>query len=434
MSILIKNPLILNNHEGRFDTYRAHIVIEEDRITSILNELPQDMSIFDEVIDASRLVALPGLINTHNHSPMSLLRSFSDDLRLMEWLDKKMLPAEENMTREDIYWGALLGIMEMIKSGTTAYADMYIHMDQIARAVYDSGIRASLTRGLVFLNDDGGQRLNEGVELVKSWSGKADGRITTMMGPHAPYTCPPEPLKEVMELAKELNVPIHIHLAETHEEVEKIKNKYGKTPTQFLYDLGLFNGDYHVLLAHGVHLDDNDIDLLIGMKGGVAHNPFSNMKLGCGIAPIYKYFQKGIPVGLGTDGAGSATSLDLFKEMKMAAGLQKLDRFDPAIINAHQILTMATVNGAKLLGIDDEVGQIAVGKKADLILIDIHQPHLIPHHDIPSLLVYSAFGQDVDTTIVNGKVLMKNRQLQTIDEEKVMFEAQQRAKRIVDGV
>jgi 5-methylthioadenosine/S-adenosylhomocysteine deaminase len=434
MKILIKDPLILYFKENRFETYRAYIVIEDDKIANITQELPNGLSDVDEIIQASHLVALPGLINTHNHSPMSLLRSFSDDLRLMEWLDKKMLPAEANMNQEDIYWGALLGIAEMIKSGTTAYADMYIHMDQIAQAVHESGIRASLSRGLVFLKDDGGKRLQEGIDLVKSWSGKAEGRITTMMGPHAPYTCPPEQLKEVMEIAKELQVPIHIHLAETHEEVEKINNKYGKSPTQYLYDLGLFDGDYHVLLAHAVHLDDRDIELLRNMKGGVAHNPFSNMKLGCGIAPICKFIEKGILVGLGTDGAGSATSLDLFKEMKIASGLQKLEHFDPAIIDAHMILQMATINGSKILGIDDQVGRIEVGKKADLILVNINQPHLVPHHDVVSLMVYSAFGHDVETTIVNGKILMKNRELLTIDEERLLFEAQKRSKRIVEGV
>jgi 5-methylthioadenosine/S-adenosylhomocysteine deaminase len=237
-----------------------------------------------------------------------------------------------------------------------------------------------------------------------------------------------------MEIAKELQVPIHIHLAETHEEVEKINNKYGKSPTQYLYDLGLFDGDYHVLLAHAVHLDDRDIELLRNMKGGVAHNPFSNMKLGCGIAPICKFIEKGILVGLGTDGAGSATSLDLFKEMKIASGLQKPEHFDPAIIDAHMILQMATINGSKILGIDDQVGRIEVGKKADLILVNINQPHLVPHHDVVSLMVYSAFGHDVETTIVNGKILMKNRELLTIDEERLLFEAQKRSKRIVEGV
>ncbi|MBH8609333.1 amidohydrolase [Thermoactinomyces sp. CICC 10521] len=436
MKIFIKDPLILDykDQEKQFHPYRANIVIEDDQIADITNDLPADLSVFDVIIHASHCVALPGLINAHNHSPMSLLRSFSDDLRLMEWLNRKMLPAEANMNQEDIYWGALLGIAEMIKSGTTAYADMYIHMDQIAQAVHDSGIRASLTRGLVFLDDDGGQRLREGIDLVKSWSGKADGRITTMMGPHAPYTCPPDQLKEVMEIAKELQVPIHIHLAETQEEAEKINHKYGKSPTEYLYDLGLFDGDYHVLLAHAVHLDDHDIALLQNMKGGVAHNPFSNMKLGCGIAPVYKFLEKGILVGLGTDGAGSATSLDLFKEMKMASGLQKLDRFDPAIIDAHAILRMVTINGSTLLQMDDQVGKIEVGKKADLILVNINQPHLVPHHDLVSLLVYSAFGQDVMTTIVNGKILMKNRELLTIDEERLLYEAQQRAKRIVEGV
>lgn len=434
MKILIKNPLILDYKENQFYSYRAHILIQDDKIAGITSDLPDEWAHADEIIEAAHLVAMPGLVNTHNHSSMSLLRSFCDDLRLMEWLDKKMLPAEANMNEQDIYWGALLAIAEMLKSGTTAYADMYIHMDQIAQAVQDSGIRASLTRGLVFLEEDGGRRLREGIDLVQSWSGKADGRITTMMGPHAPYTCSPEHLKEVMQIAKELQVPIHIHLAETHEEVEKINKKYGKSPTRYLYDLGLFDGSYHVLLAHAVHLDNDDIQLLENLKGGVAHNPFSNVKLGCGIAPVHQMIQQGITVGLGTDGAGSATSLDLFKEMKMAAGLQKVKSRDPAIIDAHTILKMATINGAEILGIADQIGRIQVGKQADLILVNIEQPHLVPHHDLVSLLVYSVVGHDVETTIVNGKIVMKNRELLTIDEERLLFEVKERAKRIVKGV
>lgn len=259
MSILINNALIVSMVENT-SPYMGSILINGEKIVAIgsVSEeyIPQDV----EIIDAKGMVVMPGLINTHNHSPMTLLRSFSDDLRLMDWLEKKMLPAEDRMTPEDIYWGSLLGMAEMIKSGTTTYADMYIHMDYIANAVSNSGIRASLTRGLVFFEDDGGKRLQEGVDLVKKWEGKAEGRITTMLGPHAPFTCPPDKLKEVVGLADEMHVPIHIHLAETQEEVEKIQSKYGKTPTEYLYDLGFFENNRHILLAHAIHLNDSDIE------------------------------------------------------------------------------------------------------------------------------------------------------------------------------
>jgi len=293
-------------------------------------------------------------------------------------------------------------------------------------------MRASLTRGLVALENDG-KRLSEAIDLIDKWHGQADGRITTMFGPHAPYTCPPEPLQEIIQLAVDRNLPIHIHLAETKEEEVKIRQIYNQTPTQYLYHLGLFE-QAHVLLAHSVHLNRKDISLLRGIRGGVSHNPVSNLKLGCGIAPINEMMNLGITVGLGTDGAGSATTLDMFEEMKAAAWLQKLDYGDPTVLPAQTASKMATRNSAKLLQIDHEVGTLAVGKKADLILVQMNKPHLQPIHNIDSLLAYSANGSDVDTTIVNGKVLMKHRQLLTIDEEELLNQVEVRSKRIVKGI
>lgn len=406
------------------------IVIEGDIISDIQSSVHIQA---DEIIQGKGMVAMPGLINAHQHTPMSLLRGFSDDLKLMDWLEKKMLPAEDRMTPEDIYWGAKLSMAEMIKSGTTAFADMYIHMNEIAIAVEEVGMRASLTRGLVFGIDDGGRRMAEALDLIDRWSGKADGRITTMFGPHSPYMCPPEHLNEVILLAEQRNLPIHIHLAETKEEVVKIRDKYNQTPTQFLCDLGLFE-KAHVLLAHSVHLNRKDIGLLRGMRGGVSHNPLSNLKLGCGIAPVLDLIAQGITVGLGTDGAGSATTVDMFEEIKAASWLQKCDYGDPTRLPASQVLRMATQESAKLLNIDQEVGTLEVSKKADLILIDMNKPHLQPIHNVKSLLAYSVNGADVDTTIVNGKVLMKHRQLLTIDEDELLKQVSIRAKRIVEGI
>ncbi|MBB3067086.1 5-methylthioadenosine/S-adenosylhomocysteine deaminase [Paenibacillus baekrokdamisoli] len=406
------------------------IMIEGDKIEDIQSEINESA---DDVIQGKGFVAMPGLINAHQHTPMSLLRGFSDDLILMDWLNKKMLPAEARMTEEDIYWGAKLSMAEMIKTGTTAFADMYIHMNEIALAVEEVGMRASLTRGLVFIEDDGGKRLTEALDLIERWSGKAGGRITTMYGPHSPYTCPPEPLKEVIQLAEARNIPVHIHLAETKEEVIKIREKYNQTPTEYLYHAGLFERA-HVLLAHSVHLNRRDVGFLKGMRGGVSHNPVSNLKLGCGIAPITEMLAQGITVGLGTDGAGSATTVDMFEEIKAASWLQKLDYSDPTRILAAFALRMATHEGAKLLNIDDQVGTLEVGKKADVILVDMKKPHLQPIHNIESLLAYSANGADVDTTIVNGRMLMKHRQLLTIDEEELYSQVAARATRIVDGI
>ncbi|NOU88545.1 amidohydrolase family protein [Paenibacillus sp. LMG 31460] len=429
MKTLIKNVTILTMIDDD-QPFTGDILIEGDKIKKLGTQLTDEA---DEVIQGQGMIAMPGLINAHQHTPMSLLKGFSDDLKLMDWLEKKMLPAEARMTPEDIYWGAKLSMAEMIKSGTTAFADMYIHMNEIASAVQEVGMRASLTRGLVFLQDDGGKRLTEALELVERWNGKAEGRISTMLGPHAPYTCPPEALREIVSIAEELNLPIHTHLAETKEEVIKIQEKYNQTPTEYLYNEGLFER-LHVLLAHSVHLNRRDIRFLKGMRGGVAHNPVSNLKLGCGITPVFELINQGITVGLGTDGAGSATTIDMFEEIKAATWLQKLDYGNPTVLPAGQVLRMATKGSAKLLNIDHEVGTLEVGKRADIILIDMNKPHLQPIHNVESLLAYSVNGADVDTTIVNGKVLMKNRKLITIDEDELLKQVTFRAKRIVEGI
>ncbi|WP_063563437.1 amidohydrolase [Paenibacillus sp. O199] len=430
MSILIQQATILTMKDTD-SPFKGDIRIVGDRIAEIAPHIQAQPG--DDIMDGQHKLAMPGLINAHQHTPMSLLRAFSDDLKLMDWLDRKMLPAEARMTPEDIYWGAQLSIAEMIRSGTTAYADMYIHMNEIAEAVTETGIRASLTRGMVFVEDDGGRRLQEAVDLVQRWSGKAEGRITTMYGPHSPYTCPVEPLREVIAMAEQENVPIHIHLAETKEEVVKIRERYGMTPTEYLEEAGMFE-KAHVLLAHGVHLNRRDIGRLKGMRGGVAHNPVSNLKLGCGIAPITEMIAQGINVGLGTDGAGSATTIDMFEEIKAATWLQKLDYGDPTRLSAREVLHMSTRGSAGLLNLQDEVGVLEVGRKADLILIDLQKPHLQPVHELESLLAYSVNGADVDTTIVNGRVLMRDRQLLTIDEEELFRQVEVRSKRIVEGI
>ncbi|OPA75157.1 N-ethylammeline chlorohydrolase [Paenibacillus selenitireducens] len=429
MKTLIKDVTILTMVPDA-TPFQGDILIEGSRIKQIGDQIQESA---DEVLYGNGMVAMPGLINAHQHSPMSLLKGFSDDLKLMEWLEKKMLPAEAQMTPEDIYWGAKLSMAEMIKSGTTAFADMYIHMSEIASAVKEVGMRASLTRGLVFMEDDGGKRLAEAMDLIEKWHGTADGRITTMFGPHAPYTCPPDPLKEVIQLAENMAIPIHIHLAETREEMAKMAERYHQTPTAYLVNQGLFDA-CHVLLAHGVHVTQRDMELLQGMRGGVSHNPVSNLKLACGIAPVFEMMNLGITVGLGTDGSGSATTLDMFEEIKAATWLQKLNQNDPSVLPADQTLRMATLEGAKLLRIEHQVGTLEVGKQADIILIDMNKPHLQPIHHIEALLAYSVNGADVHTTIVNGKILMRNRVLVTIDEEELIEQVKTRAKRIVAGV
>jgi len=423
--ILIRNGLILTMAADEPKFSADDILIEGNLITQIGEVPPTDAT----VINASGMVVMPGLVNCHNHAYMSLLRGYCDDLRLLEWLREKMWPAEEKMNGEDVYWGTLLGVTEMLKSGTTTFADMSFFMDEVAQAVADSGIRASLCQGLLFHDNDAVRRIDSSYKLFSNWRGKANGRISTMVGPHAPQTCPPDKIKIAMDMARELDSGIHIHLAETTEEVEYINSSYDKTPTEYLADLGLFE-DFHVLLAHAVHLSQNDIRLLRNLKGGISHNPVSNQKLGCGVAPIIELIKSGINVALGTDGAASTVTLDMFEEIKAAAWLQKNHHFDPTAVNSYQVLQMATVNGAKALGLAEEIGTIEVGKKADLILIDVEKPHLYPHNDICALLAYSANGADVDTLIIDGEIVMQNRHLKTIDEKLVLRQAKRCSGRI----
>ncbi|WP_322905874.1 amidohydrolase [Paenibacillus campi] len=428
---------------GEQDVFSGDILLENERIVGVYGQQPDQRELLkqqvarlgrlDRIIDASGMAVMPGLINAHQHSPMNLLKCFSDDLKLMDWLEQKMFPAEARMTPADIYWGSKLSMAEMIRSGTTAFADMYIHMNEIAQAVQETGMRASLTRGLVFGDERGQQRIQEAIELVERWHGGADGRITTMFGPHAPYTCPPEQLREVIKLAESYQLPVHIHLAETKEETAQIAARYGQTPTQYLSELGLFE-HLHVLLAHGVHITSADMNNLKGMRGGIAHNPLSNLKLGCGIAPVLELQRQSITVGLGTDGAGSASTLDMFAGIRAASLLQKLYYGDPAVQSAYRFLQMATIDSARLLQIDHEVGTLEAGKKADLILIDLNKPHLQPLHHVISAIAYAVNGADVHTTIVNGRVLMDNYELLTLDEQQLLQQGRERSQRLVSGL
>jgi 5-methylthioadenosine/S-adenosylhomocysteine deaminase len=269
------------------------------------------------------------------------------------------------------------------------------------------------------------QAFEESTEFVRNWQGQAEGRITCMLGPHAPYTCPPPYLERVMELADTLKVGLHIHLAETQEEVSDIVKQYGKRPIELMDSIGLFD-NRHVLAAHCVHLADFEREILAQKKVGIAHNPKSNMKLASGIAPVPELLQAGAIVGLGTDGASSNNKLDMLEEMRVCALLHKVNSMDPTVLPAQQALEIATINGAKALGLED-VGAIKAGYKADLVILDIGGPNFVPLHNPVANLVYSAHASDIKTVIIDGKVVMKNRELVTLDEEKILFEAEKAA-------
>ncbi|MGI5891390.1 MAG: amidohydrolase [Bacillota bacterium] len=430
MSILIKNASILSMQQEQNGSlkpiFSADIMIKDDKIFS-LGKVDNE-SEYDKIIDGSHLLAMPGLINTHGHAAMSLFRGYGDDMQLMDWLTTRVWPAEAKLTASDIAKGTLLAIVEMLKSGTTAFADMYFYMNDVAEVVVQSGMRASLSEGLIAPGAGQHDKLDDFPAFWQKWQGAADGLITVMLGPHAPYTCNPDYLKRTIAMAKKYAAPIHIHLAETQTEVAQIEELYQRRPVQLMAEIGLFE-DNKVLAAHGVFIDDDEIKLLLGHDISIAYNPRSNMKLGSGIAPVAKLLEHGINVSIGTDSACSNNNLDMFQEMRTAALLAKVSNADPTVLPAGQALLMATLNGAKALGYED-VGVLKEGMKADLILLNLDQPHLMPPNDLISHLVYAASGADVDSVIINGRLLMEKRQLLYLDAEKIMADASVIAKRI----
>lgn len=385
----------------------------------------------DRVIDCAGKLVMPGLVNTHTHAAMTLFRSYADDMALMDWLQTKIWPAEANLTGEDVYWGTLLAVAEMLKGGTTAFADMYFFMDEVARAVAESGIRAALSRGMAGVAPTAQQALSESEAFYRDWHGGADGRITVMLGPHAPYTCPPDYLGKVTALAAKLGAEIHIHLAETKGEVEGCIKEHGKTPIALMDSLGLF--EHGVLAAHCVHLTDEDIAVMAAKQVRVAHNPGSNMKLASGAAPVPALAAAGVCVGIGTDGAASNNNLDMVEELRLAALLSKVHSLDPLAVPAAQAVDMATAQGAAALGLGRVCGKIAAGYKADIAIFDMGACHWQPRHDRLSLLTYAASAADVHTVLVDGKVLVDNRRLTTIDEERLKHEAGARGLRLVES-
>ena len=416
MKKLIKNVAVYKDHHI---AEHQNIAIDGDRIAGFPGET--ECSGYDEVIDGRDMLALPGFVNAHTHIAMTVFRSYADDMQLMDWLEKKIWPAEDRLDSDVVYAQTMLGIAEMIRCGTTSFADMYFFMDDVARAVEESGIRASLSRGLTGVTPNAQQALQENKEFYKTWNGKADGRITVMFGPHAPYTCPPDYIRQVVDAARELGAEVHTHLCETKGEVENIVKQYGKTPIALMDDLGLF--DCGCLAAHCVWVDEEDMKLLAAKHVRVAHNPGSNLKLASGIAPVPAMLDKGIVVGLGTDGASSNNNLDIVEEMHLAAFIHKANTLDPLVVPAESAVNMMTEGGAKCLGYSD-IGKLEPGYKADITLVDREGLHWYPKNDSMSLLAYSSNSFDVDTVIVNGKTLLQGKEFTTLDIEKIKFEAE----------
>ncbi|MBF0418476.1 MAG: amidohydrolase [Magnetococcales bacterium] len=402
----------------------VHISIQDGRIQAIgagITLTDPDIP----VLDAHGLAATPPLVNGHTHASMTLFRGFGDDMPLMQWLQTRIWPAEARLNEEDVYWGARLACLEMIRSGTVAFEDMYWHFHGMARAVEESGLKAGV--GAVMIDVAGpeqGQACRKLTEKTFEESSRYSNRVRFTLTPHAIYTVSPESLRWTAAFSERHDLPVHIHLSETWHEVETCLKNHGVRPAVHLDRQGLLTP--RVILAHGVWLDDEELDLIAARGATLVTNPVSNMKLAVGgVFPFAKAAARNIPIALGSDGAASNNTLDLFQEMKFLALIQKHAQHDPTALPAHQVWEVATGAKAPQLG---QCAQLTVGAPADLLLLRHHEPEMTPEHDLISNLVYSATGHIVDTTIVSGRILMQNRMVP--NEEEIRREARERAQRV----
>jgi 5-methylthioadenosine/S-adenosylhomocysteine deaminase len=384
------------------------------------------------VLEGKRMLAMPGLINTHAHVPMVLFRGLAEDVPIERWFNEFIWPLESNLTETDVYWGALLGLIEMIEGGITTVADHYFYMDQVARAVEEAGTRAHL--GQAVFASRGYPALAETAAFAERWKGGASGRITTCMAPHAPYTCDDGFLRASVGHAHRLGIGIHIHAAEEMNQTNASLDKRGLTPIQVLRDTGVLS--VPALIAHGCGLLPQDIELLANHRVtvGIAHAPKTYLKLAMGITPIRALRRAGIPVGLATDGAVSNNTLDLFESLRLMTLMQKHEAMDSEVMPISEALDIATRGSAAALGLGDRIGTLAPGYQADLILVDTRGAHWQPPHNLTAGLVYSARASDVDTVMVDGRVIMRERRLLTLDKERVLTEVASTMERLAQRV
>ncbi len=422
--IIVKNALVLTMDP-------VNTVIENGTVgirDGVIVRVAADAGDADEAvttIDADGGLILPGLINGHTHAAMSLFRGLADDLPLMEWLNSYIFPAERRIDADFVYQGTLLACAEMMLSGTTTFCDMYLFEDQAAEAAARAGMRCVAGEVLYDFASPNYGKLEDGFRytesLIKKW--RDHPLISIAVEPHSLFTCSPDLLVRANDIAAANQTPLIIHIAETTSETEEVKSCYGKTPIDHLASLGILGP--HLIADHAVHLTRWDMDLMAAHGVKAVHNPESNMKLASGIAPIPELLSRGITVGLGTDGCASNNNLDLFTEMDMAAKLHKARTLDPTVMDAVTVLKMATIEGARALGLADHIGSIEAGKKADMIVIDIHAPHLTPMYNPFSHVVYAARGNDVRHTIINGRLVMADRKLLTLDLAEVLDQARE---------
>lgn len=421
--IIIKGGSLLTMVDGDPPLSPAWVFIKDNIITDILLSPENHITPANaEIINAEDGIIMPGLINGHSHTAMTIFRGYADDLPLNQWLFEKIFPAEAKyLNPETVYYGTLLGCIEMIASGCTTVLDGYFFQDYSAKAFHESGMRGLIAQGVIDFPAPGVKNpemnLSVGREFIERWLDKSD-LITPGLFCHSPATCSDKTLMKAMAISEEHSLPLQIHLSETAEERAMVKEKTGLSPVEYLKNLGLTNKG--LIAAHSIHLSDREIDIIAETGVKVVHVPESNMKLASGAARISEMIARGVTVGLGTDGCASNNNLDLMKEMDIAAKLGKVYSKNPVSMSAETVLRMATTWGAKVMGLENKIGRIKKGMKADIIVIDGKNPHLVPNYNPISTIVYSAGGQDVKDVIINGKIIMKDRKFLTIDPHEVM--------------
>ena len=405
------------------------IWVDGNRIKAITPTNPGQEGPDVEQIDGAGMLAVPGMINTHAHVPMVLLRGAAEDVPLTEWFNDYIFPMESNLTPEDVYWGALLGIAEMIEAGITYVADHYFFMDQVAEVVQTSGMRANLAWAV--FEHEGVEKLKETTHFITRWQGKANGRITTWLGPHSPYLCGPEFLHTCARVAKDLDIGVHIHAAETQEQVDASLAQYQKTPIRLLLDAGIL--ERPTILAHCLYPTDEDLQVIADHPAGVGQAPKTYLRAGMGLRDIEQYQARGIPLGLATDGAASSSTLDLYEQMRLMALTQKFIQADARKASLGEILRIAFLGGAEVCR-EPEVGKLEPGYLADIVLLRQDRAASMPRLNPAANLVYALGAADVDTVICDGQVLMRGRKLMTINKAEVKQEVERRMARLVQRV
>lgn len=430
--LLLRNSYVLHiPREGDVDVLPDHdIAIGGNRISAVEPAGAIDPGRARQVIDAGGMVAMPGLINTHAHVSMVLFRGLAEDVPVEAWFNEYIWPVEGNLQAEDVYWGTLLGLAEMIEAGVTGVADHYFYMDQVAKAVEEAGARAAL--GWAVFDDQGEVMLDRTAQFVERRQGAAGGRITTWLAPHAPYTCDDDFLHASAQRARDLNVGIHIHAAENKQQTQSSLEKRGLTPIQVLEETGILHRP--TIMAHATGATLDDIQLLADRPAGIAHSPKTYLKLAMDTAPVVAFREAGVPVGLATDGAASNNTLDIWESMRLMALTQKQAQASPRAMTISETLRIATRDSAQVIGLADRIGSIEPGYLADLILVDMSGAHVQPAHSITANLVYATRASDVQTVIVDGKVIMRDRQLLTLNKADIIEQVNQRLQRLARRV